>query len=71
MELRFEDMAQKLRRAYLIVVVMLCIILVMVYCTLAFILICSVRGIGIVLDNAYNIIYVYKCIYVCTLYEFL
>ncbi|QHO33882.1 uncharacterized protein DS421_9g262180 [Arachis hypogaea] len=50
---------------------MLCIVLVMVYCTLAFILIYSVRRIGIVLDNACNIIYMYMYIYGCTLYEFL
>ncbi|QHN78167.1 uncharacterized protein DS421_19g659050 [Arachis hypogaea] len=50
---------------------MLCIVLVMVYCTLAFILIYSVRGIGIVLGNACNIIYICVYIYGCTLYEFL
>ncbi|XP_072090429.1 uncharacterized protein [Arachis hypogaea] len=63
--------AQKLRRAYLIVIVMLCIVLVMVYCTLAFILIYSVTGIGIVLDTACDIIYKYMYLYGCILYEFL
>ena len=64
----FRIWAQKLRRAYLIVVVMLCIVLVMVYCTLAFILIYSVRGIGIVLVNACNNVYIYVCIYMDVLF---
>ncbi|XP_025609654.2 uncharacterized protein [Arachis hypogaea] len=50
--------AQKSRRVHLYIVVMLCIVLVMDYCTLAFILLFFVRGIGIVLSNACNI-YIY------------
>ena len=62
-------MGAEVTKSLFVVVEMLCIVLVMVYCTFAFILIYSVRGIGTVLDSACNIIYVYKCIYVCTLYE--
>ncbi|XP_057724486.1 uncharacterized protein LOC130940384 [Arachis stenosperma] len=42
----------KSRRVYLVVVVMFCIALVIDYCSLAFIFIHSVRGIGIVLVDA-------------------
>ena len=47
---------------------MLCIVLDYYFCTLAFILIYSVRGIGIVLDNVCNIIYIYVCIYMDVLF---